>query len=115
HLRRIDIQGARVDVHKDRPCATANDSAGGCEKTERSSDDLVARMNSDAHQREPNGIGSRRTANGGGRSGELSQRLFESFDLVTQNEVLRSAHALNRRQYLLPQGSILATEIEQGD
>ena len=53
HKLRIQVQGARINVHQDRSCARPHNGARRSEEAERGSDDRIARLHARRDQSEP--------------------------------------------------------------
>src|ERR1700751_5588263 len=94
-LRRIKVQRVRIDVEQHWARPGAQDGAGGREAAECRGDDAVARAGADGQQGEPESVRPGGAADGLRASYERRDFAFERFDLGPQDEVLRSAHALD--------------------
>src|SRR5208282_1515700 len=66
--RRIEIQGAGIDVHEDRRCARPHDCAGRGKEAEWGGDDRVPGLYPGGDERQPERLRSRRTTHGTGCS-----------------------------------------------
>src|SRR5436305_3373800 len=108
HTGRIEIQGFRINVGKNRRRPGASDGAGGSKEAERSSNDLMARANTGGRQRQP-----QRVCAGGASYRVLSATDCRKFVLkgsnfVTENVTLRIANPLYGGKDLRADGGILA-------
>src|SRR5262249_32029275 len=115
HLARIKIQRTRIDVDEDRPRASPYNSARGGKKAEGSRDHLITRTHSGGEPAQPNSIRARGAADRMRGSAEGRQLVLEGRDFLSENVVLGRAHALDGREDLVADGSVLSAEIEQRD
>src|ERR1039457_3263805 len=91
--RRIEIQGAGIDVHEDRRCARPHNCAGRGKEAECGGDDRVPGLYTGGDERQPERLRSRRTADGAGCSRQGGNLSLERFNLRTEDEALRIAYA----------------------
>ena len=113
--RRIEIQGAGIDVHEDRRCARPHNCAGRGEEAECCSDDRVSGLDAGSDERQPEGFRSGRATDGRGRSRERGDLTLERLNLRTENEALRIAHARDGSQHVFADAIVLAAQVQQRD
>ena len=85
----IDIEGLRIDVGKDRPCAQPRDRAGRGEEREAGQDHLVAGGDVQGHQGQQQGVAARGAADGVFCLAVDGQLLFELRDLRARARIRR--------------------------
>ena len=66
-------------------------------------------------QRQPEGVGPRRAAEGVGHAQLAGSGLLKGGNLLAKNELLRLKHMAHRLQQFLVQGLVLALQVEHGN
>ncbi len=111
--RRIEIQGAGIDVHEDRRCARPHNCAGRGKEAECGGDDRVPGLYTGGDQRQPERLRSRRTTHGAGCSRQRGNLALQRFDLRTEDEALRVADASDGGQHLGAKAIVLAAQVQE--
>ncbi len=111
----IEIQRVRIDVGKYGTRAGAYDGAARGEETERRRDDGIARLHASSGECEPQCVGTGGAADGRRRSDEGRDFALKGFDFGAEDEVLRSAHALDRGKNFFANLRVLPLQVEQRD
>ena len=83
-----DIEGVRIDIDEYRLRPGARDGSGCCDKSERRSNDFVARSNALCAQSQIERVRARGAPNRVGSPNVRRSLLFEQFYLLAQDEVL---------------------------
>ena len=109
----IEIEGRAIDVGEYRPSPDSRNRAGGGEKTEGSSKNVVSGLHAGGDQGEPKSVGSRRAADSLFRSTEVGEVALEGLDLASQNVLLRGTYPPHCRQHLGADLLKLPLQIEQ--
>ena len=111
----IQVQRFRIDVGKNRFGPSAQNGTGGGKKTERRSNDRVARTNACGCQSQPKSVCAGSAAHavcGGAQRGKFA---LESDYFFAQNVVLRVTDTSNGCQDLIANPGILAGKVQHGD
>src|ERR1039458_2101069 len=111
--RRIQIQGAGINVHEDRRCARPHNCAGRGKEAECGGDHRVPGLYTGGDERQPERLRSRRTADGAGCSRQGGNLSLERFNLRTEDEALRIAYASDGGQHLGAEAIVLAAQVQE--
>ena len=114
-LRRIDVEGDRIDVDQHGPGTKPRDGAGGGEKRVRRRDHLIAGLDVEHHQREQHGVGARRQRDGMAHAEHRGELVLERVDLRAHDEPLAVRDARHRLENLVADRPVLGLEVEQRD
>ena len=106
-LRRVDVEGRRIDVDEHRPRAQAGDRAGRREKRVGRRDDLVARPMSSAMSASSSASVPEETAMAWRTPSIARQLALERGDLGAHDEALAVADACDRGENLVAKRPVL--------
>src|ERR1043166_6120490 len=109
----VEIERLEVDVDEYRGCTETYDRAGRRKERERRRDDLVARSNVEAHQRQQQCVGPGRHRDRMGYAQIVRQLVFERVDFGSKDEPLAGGDARHRCEEIAAKGLVLRRKIEQ--
>jgi hypothetical protein len=110
---RVDVVGVGLDVHEDGLRTGAPDRAAGGEEGVRRGDDLIAGRQVDGHQRQQEGVGAGRAADGVGRAHVFADLRLQAADLGAHHEALGLQDLPDDRLDLVADRLVLGAQIQR--
>ena len=110
---RIDQVGPGVAVDQDRPGADGADRQGGGDVGVGREDDLVAGLDAERGQGQPEGVEAGADPDGVGHPGQLGEGPLELAHLGAEDETGSLQHLLDGGQHLGPDRALLGGGVEE--